>query len=132
MVAYSFQKRFVPPILGGVKDQTIRGERRRHARPGEELQLFTGMRTRHCKLVARRPCVAVRSMVMMLGSGLIVVDNRRVDDLDAFARRDGFRDFDDMSTFWDADVRCRMWSAWLIRWEPIAPDFPLADMERST
>lgn len=39
MVAYSFRKRFGPPILAGTKAQTIRADRKRHARPGEEVQL---------------------------------------------------------------------------------------------
>lgn len=51
MVAYSFHPRFVDAILGGTKRQTIRMHRRRHARPGEEMQLYAGMRTRHCRLV---------------------------------------------------------------------------------
>lgn len=45
MVAYSFQKRFVEPIRSGRKRQTIRADRKRHARPGEVLQLYSGMRT---------------------------------------------------------------------------------------
>ncbi|MFK5597639.1 hypothetical protein ACFZ8E_11600 [Methylobacterium sp. HMF5984] len=51
MVAYSFKARFAAPILAGTKAQTIPAERTgrsRHARPGEQLQLFSGMRTKHC------------------------------------------------------------------------------------
>ncbi len=51
MVAYSFNRRFVPAIESGIKSQTIRAHRRRHARPGERLQLYTGMRTRACRLI---------------------------------------------------------------------------------
>ncbi|MEJ0016825.1 MAG: ASCH domain-containing protein [Acetobacteraceae bacterium] len=47
MVAYSFKRDFAAPILAGIKRQTIRADRRRHARPGEVLQLYTGMRTKH-------------------------------------------------------------------------------------
>jgi hypothetical protein len=46
VVAYSFRQQFRPPILAGTKRQTIRADRKRHARPGEQLQLYTGMRTR--------------------------------------------------------------------------------------
>jgi len=35
MVAYSFRARFREPILVGAKRQTIRADRKRHARPGE-------------------------------------------------------------------------------------------------
>jgi len=55
MVAYSFQKQFVEPIQKGVKTQTIRAHRRRHARPGEPMQLFCGMRTKHCKKIIDDP-----------------------------------------------------------------------------
>jgi hypothetical protein len=51
MVAYSFNRRFVPAIESGIKSQTIRAPRRRHARPGEWLQLYTGMRTKSCRLI---------------------------------------------------------------------------------
>jgi hypothetical protein len=51
MVAYSFNRRFVPAIESGMKSQTIRAHRRRHARPGEQLQLYTGMRTKSCRLI---------------------------------------------------------------------------------
>ena len=48
MVAYSFKRRFREPILAGSKQQTIRADRKRHARRGEALQLYTGMRTTQC------------------------------------------------------------------------------------
>lgn len=51
MVAYSFNRRFVQAIESGIKSQTIRAPRRRHARPGERLQLYTGMRTKACRLI---------------------------------------------------------------------------------
>lgn len=51
MVAYSFNRRFVPAIEAGSKRQTIRAHRRRHARIGEQLQLYTGMRTKACRLI---------------------------------------------------------------------------------
>lgn len=60
MVAYSFPKCFIDPILSGRKAQTIRGDRRRHARPGEELQLYSGMRTRSCRLIGRATCRDIR------------------------------------------------------------------------
>jgi hypothetical protein len=67
MVAYSFQKQFILPILAGDKRQTIRAHRRRHARPGERLSLFTGMRTKHCNRIIPDPiCTGVASVVIDL------------------------------------------------------------------
>lgn len=48
MVAYSFQQQFVAPIQAGAKRQTIRSHRARHARPDEMIQIYCGMRTKHC------------------------------------------------------------------------------------
>jgi hypothetical protein len=68
MVAYSFQKRFADAVLAGLepgpwrpgmKRWTLRHDRRRHARPGEAVQLYTGMRTRSCRLLGRAQCQAV-------------------------------------------------------------------------
>jgi hypothetical protein len=57
MVAYSFNKQFVPLIQSGHKRQTIRANRKRHARVGETVQLYTGMRTRDCqKIIADQRC----------------------------------------------------------------------------
>lgn len=55
MVAYSFKRVFAPAVEARIKTQTIRGHRRRHARPGEPMQLYTGMRTRHCRKLIPDP-----------------------------------------------------------------------------
>lgn len=57
MVAYSFNARFELPIVTLRKTGTIRNVgKRRHAKPGETLQLYTGMRTRACRLLATAVC----------------------------------------------------------------------------
>jgi len=60
MVAYSFKREFAPAIILGRKRQTVRAHRRRHARPGETMQLFTGMRTRQCcKIIPDPVCTNI-------------------------------------------------------------------------
>ena len=60
MVAYGFKPFFEPQIIAGLKPQTVRGDRRRHAHPGDYLQLYVGMRTRHCrKIISDRRCISV-------------------------------------------------------------------------
>jgi hypothetical protein len=49
MVAYSFHRQFVDPIRQGVKTGTVRAARMRHANVGERIQLYTAMRTKHCR-----------------------------------------------------------------------------------
>lgn len=115
MVAYSFQAQFVAPILNGTKRQTIRPERKgrsRHARPGDELQLYTGMRTKHCRLIARAVCESVSpiavnfaplcSEVHVDGTLLTSISGRpsALIAMNNFARRDGFRDWPELKQFW--------------------------------
>jgi len=105
MVAYSFRARFVEPILAGRKRQTIRAlGRRRHAQPGELLQLYTGMRTKACRLIGRAPCLEAVAVELRFGGGAapdaIAAGPAYIPDLDAFARRDGFADWGEMRDFW--------------------------------
>lgn len=103
MVAYSFKGRFAEPILAGTKRQTIRNHRKRHARPGEQVQLYTGMRTKHCKLVGRAQCLAVELISIDLAQETIGVEQMGYfggPALDDFARLDGFADWADMAGFW--------------------------------
>lgn len=96
MVAYSFKTFFAPQIVEGIKTQTIRADRRRHARPGERLQLFTGMRTRHCRKIVPDPvCVTVSPVRISFDCGVIFainVDGQNLTDaeMEDFARQDGF------------------------------------------
>lgn len=138
MVAYSFRRRFAEAVAEGRKTQTIRGPRRRHARPGEEVQLYFGMRTRHCRLLRRGSCLSVEPAAITCGPAGIVmltVDGRPLSDdaLGAFARADGFNDLADMSAFWldlylgwlkstgeaDRPVQHAIWEGFLIRWQPL-------------
>lgn len=109
MVAYSFNRRFAEPILKGTKCQTVRADRRRHARPGEALQLYCGMRTRNCSLIARTICVDVQPILIEFErsrrrhtrvyiAGVLRFAERR--ELDAFARDDGFPDWSALRLFW--------------------------------
>lgn len=135
MVAYSFQKRFAEPILAGTKRQTIRADRRRHARPGEQLQLYTGMRTKHCRLILRATCESITPVRLRLhrafGPMTFIVGDRllSVDEMEEFAQADGFGAEGygvlDMTSFWfeqhgkgaeKIDFR-----GVLIRWCPIPP-----------
>jgi len=131
MVAYSFKKQFVEPILAGTKCQTIRADRKRHARPGEIVQLYTGMRTRHCKLIAKRECIRVYPITLdfagkeiTIGGGawrtipLVHERIRTPAKLDEFARADGFRDFDDMRSFWATNHGVETFKGVIIYWRP--------------
>lgn len=108
MVAYSFKKQFVEPIRKGTKRQTIRAVgKRRHARVGEKVQLYCGMRTAHCfKILERDPtCVYVDEISFDLTNPRAPVLKRNGElleggELHRYARRDGFKDFAAMVAFW--------------------------------
>ncbi len=105
MVAYSFKKQFADPIRFGMKTQTIRSKRTRHARPGEVLQLFTGMRTAHClKICEDVRCTEVTEIEIIFDAEgeieTIWSDGAVMPDVDAFAVLDGFTDASEMAAFW--------------------------------
>jgi len=139
MVAYSFQPRFVEPIREGRKTHTLRDGRKRHARIGETVQLYQGMRTRECqkigegicdRIVSVRLTFAPRPMVQFwpvceLRPGAYArvseIDPKRR-PADEFARSDGFEDFDDLARFWMHDRTSSLrfgdpeWDGFLIGW----------------
>ena len=136
MVAYSFRRQFVHPIQAGLgianqfgvvppvspKRQTIRAYRKRHARLGEELQLYCGMRTKHCFLIGRARCVDA-DFITLDFTGLVSINRRSfqdVDRLDEFARSDGFADFVEMRAFWAKEHGLSRFNGVIIRWEPLA------------
>ena len=128
MAAYSFKKQFSPLILAGTKAQTIRAERAgrsRHARPGELVQLYTGMRTRQCTKLGEAQCIAVWPIELHLAVGIVFANDgwiRTDEDLDAFARQDGFRDWSEMVAFWKVEhPDALVFAGVLIRWQPLAP-----------
>lgn len=108
MVAYSFQSRFVDAIRLGTKTQTIRGPRARHARPGERVQLYRAMRTKHCAKIVPDPLVIRVEPVRIWRPALHRIEAIQVGDtrlasialLDEFAIRDGFHDLADMEAWW--------------------------------
>jgi hypothetical protein len=107
MVAYNFHPMFVTPIVSYRKRRTIRKNgKRRHARPGESIQLYTGMRTQNCcKIVVIDPiCVDVSKISIEVGMEMVerikINGHAIVETTDDFARGDGFSGANDMHRFW--------------------------------
>lgn len=125
MVAYSFKAMFAPRILDGSKRQTIRADRRRHARPGEQVQLYTGMRTKHCKLIARAACIAVEPVTLIFreGDGVAMEGFKTAyGNLDGFARADGFDSWAQLAQFWsDNHPGIQVFDGVVIRWGALEP-----------
>lgn len=149
MVAYSFRPRFIDAIRAGLghpmsveafaagmdqfgnvlkphpKRQTIRAVgKRRHARVGEVLQLYTGMRTKQCQSIGVAKCTAVRDIQITFGklSGATIggpIEFFGGNDLDGFAQRDGFANWSEMVKFWSDEHGTNLFTGLLIQWEPI-------------
>lgn len=104
MVAYSFQRQFEAPMIARTKIQTLRNDRKRHARVGETLQLYTGMRTRACRLIGLATCERVDAITIDFRSPRIEIgEARRIytpAGFNAFATADGFPSWDLLETFW--------------------------------
>lgn len=131
MVAYTFKPRFVDPVSRREKRQTIRGVgKKRHARPGDTLQLYTGPRMRPRKF-GEATCESSRQITLAFGDatrrpfvtfgppsdagpGDILITPA---ELDAFAVSDGFADWQGLADFWaethDNPVE---WTGILITW----------------
>lgn len=98
MVAYNFQSRFADDVERGVKRQTIRAHgKRRHVRPGESLQLYTGMRTKSCRKLMDATCLKVLNVTIDKYGPKIEGWGRP--HRQHFARRDGFEDWSEMFEF---------------------------------
>lgn len=118
MVAYSFKAQFEEPIATRVKCQTVRGERKRHARPGEPIQLYVAMRTKYCrKIITPDPvCIDVRPIDIFTSTGhpklisSIEIAGVKLndDEIEAFAIADGFG-----SALANGFARQRMGEFWL-------------------
>ncbi len=117
MVAYNFKPRFADAVERGEKRQTIRREGKRvHAKPGDKVQLYTGMRTKNCRKLGEAVCtysgyVGLRETGLTLGSLPHIT-------ADQFARLDGFAHFDDMLD-WFRDTHGLPFIGRLIQWTPL-------------
>lgn len=137
MVAYSFKKRFVTPIKVGLgqiehipgteyvpKRQTIRAiGKRRHARPGETLQLYSGMRTKQCFKIGEARCKAVRRIRIDVREHSMPtsIEGQHIGGgrLRDFAQADGFAHAEDMLAFWKENHGLGVFDGILIEWEPL-------------
>ena len=103
MVAYTFKKQFAGIVESGEKLYTIRALRKNgHAKPGQNLQLYTGMRTKACrKLVAVDPvCWEVFDIAIDAENQLIWINDSKLnpDQEWQLIKGDGF---DRMKDFWE-------------------------------
>lgn len=90
MPAYNFKLAFAHDVEIGVKHQTIRLNRKYPTKKGDKLSLYTGMRTKRCRLLKRAECTSV--VPVEIHDTYVTVDGERLhrDDIKALALADGF------------------------------------------
>lgn len=107
MPALNFRARYVEPILAGTKIHTLRQMRRdgRDPAPGDELALYTGMRTKQCRLLERVTITAVRDCRLWIATDLsalrVELDGHALEPgvHPAFAVNDGFASVRELAEF---------------------------------
>lgn len=103
MGLYNFQRRFEPLILSGQKQQTFRGERKYPDIPGDTMHLYVDLRQPTARLLGRPPCIE-RIPGRILSPEIVFLDGVMVgwNDLQDFARLDGFDDWPEMFNFFES------------------------------
>lgn len=103
--AINFKAQFADKILSGEKKQTIRLPRKREIKVGDELHLYTGLRTKKCKLLKKVVCKKIINIEIQktgIGYKTSDMDNAELsvlDFLNAFAIADGFKNTKDFFKF---------------------------------
>jgi hypothetical protein len=115
MPAYNFKERFANVVLDGTKSQTIRPPRKRPTRVGETLYLYTGMRTKNCRLLREAVCssiVSIRIATELIVMGDIFLSDDAANDL---AIADGFENASQLIDFFETQYGLPF-EGELIRW----------------
>lgn len=127
MPALNFKTAFADDVERGVKLQTVRAHRkdgRPHCRVGDRLKLYTGMRSKSCRLLRTvtvtdvRP-VRIEETKMYLDGELLPSFISSRDQLEQtdneFAEEDGFPGFMEMAD-WFRDVHGLPFEGVVIKW----------------
>lgn len=121
MAILNFQKRFATFVELGIKRQTIRARRKYPIREGEDLYLYTALRTKSAKLLRIAPCryargisidldIDGRAEIIIAGQGPLPPEEKK--DL---AAKDGFKNVGEMLTFF-RDTHGLPFEGQLIKW----------------
>ncbi|MDR1853455.1 MAG: hypothetical protein LBR05_00920 [Azoarcus sp.] len=131
MPALNFQRRFVPLIERGEKNQTMRAVGKRTIRPGDKLALYTGQRTKGCQLIGHTVCTDVSPFQMLTSTryfalklpapefpALTLLRPLNEAELEDLALHDGFASADEMFD-WFMRQHGRAIEGNIIRWRPL-------------
>ena len=115
MVAFNFKPEFVDLIKSGIKTQTIREKAR--CKIGDNLQLYTGMRTKACKKIIDAVCTSITPIYIDSGSEIVKLGSHRLNaaQLEELAIKDGFNNDDNFLLFFN-DNYGEFFNGYLITW----------------
>ena len=123
MPAFNFQARFAEMVEDGTKRQTIRAFRKDGREPckiGDTLKLYTGMRTKHCRLLRTATCINCVEILLNREHGFQYVawEDCALQPvvLEDKALKDGFKDGQDMLDWFD-QTHGLPFRGWLISWK---------------
>jgi hypothetical protein len=111
-----FKKQFAPKILDGSKKFTIRNPRKVEPKIGDQLHMYTGLRTKSCeKISSEHTLKGIQLVDLMIqkqvnGTDYLIVvfiDGRPLDSIETqdFVRCDGFNDEEDFIHYWMDSVK---------------------------
>lgn len=127
MAAYNFQKQFVPLIESGDKCSTIRQRRKNGYLPreGDVLRLYTGMRTKACRLIREAAVTGVTPIVVYSRHGCadVILNGTQLSDsaVALMAQADGFKSIQAFADFFEGKYGHEL-RAYLITWARDTPN----------
>jgi len=112
---YNFNKQFADDVESGKKRQTIRKKgKRRPPNVGEHLQLYTGMRTKVCRLLSREICKGISEIIIIPRNKLVsfyssslgyfIMLNTYSPELTLLVEKDGFKSIDHFFEWFEKEV----------------------------
>jgi hypothetical protein len=96
MNSFDFMERFADQVASGEKRQTIRKPRKTQLKEGDEVHLFTGMRTDHCRKLGVGRLIQVMPLIINAESVVDLTKKRyprlisTIGECENFAELDGF------------------------------------------
>lgn len=122
MPAYNFQQQFAPQVENLSKRCTIRRPRKRPTVVGDNLMLFTGLRTKQCRLLLRTTCTAVKP-IRILRPGTVYLAGCRLtnQEIKQLATDDGFASEKAFYEFFHKTYGLPATNFELISWAPEEP-----------
>lgn len=116
MPAYNFKERFADDVEKGIKRQTIRPVRKNPTKPGDELYLYTGQRTKKCRKLLETFCKSVDKLSIFTNKVIINDKCMSSYEICELSKNDGFENVRDFFEFFKNQYGLPCRNMRLIRW----------------